>query len=239
VSRAPLQQRLISIVEPVCEAAGYELVDLRFLLEQGGWTLRVAVDLPLDEHTDPHEVPSDRVDLEDCENLSRELSAVLDVEDPIPQAFSLEVSSPGIDRPLRTVKHYKYFAGSEAKIQLATPLQVAAPASPASIERRNFKGILQGVEGDGQRAQVLIECDGTTFRLPIDEIEQAKLVPDWDAVMKGKRGVGTPAAKPVKPGHRPSQKRHEQAKSARQSQREPHPASGAGDGNDAENKEQG
>lgn len=237
MSRAPLQQRLISIVEPVCEAAGYELVDLRFLLEQGGWTLRVAVDLPLDEHTDPHEVPSDRVDLEDCENLSRELSAVLDVEDPIPQAFSLEVSSPGIDRPLRTVNHYKYFAGSEARIQLATPLQVAAPGS---IERRNFKGILQGVEGgegDGQAAQVLIECDGTTFHLPIDEIEQAKLVPDWDAVMKGKRGVGTPAAKPVKPGHRPSQKRH--SKPARQSQREPHPASGDGDGNDAENKEQG
>ena len=229
MSRAPLQQRLISIVEPVCEAAGYELVDLRFLLEQGGWTLRIAVDLPLDEHTDPHEVPSDRVDLHDCEELSRELSAVLDVEDPIPQAFSLEVSSPGIDRPLRTVKHYQYFAGSEAKIQLAMPLRLEAPASPTLGDRRNFKGILHGVEGD----QVVIECDGTTFRLPIDEIEQAKLVPDWDAVMKGKRGVGKPTAKPVKPGHRPSQKRRNTP------DRQQHLASGAGDGNDAENKEQG
>lgn len=201
--RTPLQQRLISIVEPVCEAAGYELVELRFVLEQGGWTLRVAVDLPLDQHTDPHEVPSDRVDLEDCENLSRELSAVLDVEDPIPQAFSLEVGSPGIDRPLRTAAHYLHFAGSEAKIQLVMPLRLEPSSAPGSVERRNFKGILQGVV-DGK---VVIECDGTMFQLAIDDIEHARLVPDWDAVMKGKSGVGTPLAKPIKPGHRPSQRR--------------------------------
>jgi ribosome maturation factor RimP len=211
VPRTPLHQRLISIVEPVCQAAGYELVDLRFLLEQGGWTLRVAVDLPLDEHTDPQEVPSDRVDLEDCEKVSRELSAVLDVEDPIPQAFSLEVSSPGIDRPLRTAAHFQHFAGSEARIQLAMPVRMEPPGSPgsadaaagSSVERRNFKGILQGVV-DGK---VAIECDGTSFQLPIDDIESAKLVPDWDAVMKGKSGVGNPLPKPIKPGHRPSQKR--------------------------------
>jgi ribosome maturation factor RimP len=194
MSRNPLQQRLISIVEPVCQAAGYELVDLRFVLEQGGWTLRVAVDRPLDEHVDPDEVPADRVDLTTCENLSRELSAVLDVEDPIPQAFSLEVSSPGIDRPLRTAAHFRYFVGSEAKIQLAVALQLVAG------ERRNFKGVLQGVDDD----HVLIDCDGTAFRLPIDDIDHARLVPDWDAVMKGKSGVGKPSARPVKPGHRPS-----------------------------------
>ena len=238
MSRAPLQQRLISIVEPVCQAAGYELVELRFLLDQGGWVLRVAVDLPLDEHADPHQVPSDRVDLEDCENLSRELSAVLDVEDPIPQAFSLEVSSPGIDRPLRTAAHYAYFAGSEAKIQLLTPLQLG------SGERRNFKGTLHGVE-DGN---VVIDCDGTTFRLAIDDIDHAKLVPDWDAVMKGGSGVGPPVAKPVKPGHRPSQKASRKAtRAASQNHRgapapaqQPHRASPADDtASDAENKEQG
>jgi ribosome maturation factor RimP len=192
----PLQQRLISIVEPVCQAAGYELFDLRFVLEQGGWTLRIAIDLPLGAHTDLGAVPEDRVDLEDCENLSRELSAVLDVEDPIPQAFSLEVSSPGIDRPMRTAAHFAYFAGSEAKIQLHAPLQLPGG------ERRNFKGILTGVD-DGH---ALIDCDGTTFRLLIDDIEHAKLVPDWDAVMRGKSGVGRPEPKPIKPGHRPSQK---------------------------------
>jgi ribosome maturation factor RimP len=240
MSKTPLQQRLISIVEPVCEAAGYELVELRFVLEQGGWTLRVAVDLPLDEHLDPNEVPSDRVDLENCENLSRELSAVLDVEDPIPQAFNLEVSSPGIDRPLRTVAHFNYFAGSEAKIQLAMPLQVAppaSPASPASIERRNFKGILRGMEGD----KVVLECDGTTFRLPIDDIEHAKLVPDWDAVMKGGRGAGKPTGRgspAPKPGHRPSPKHR--AKPGQQSEQQPHSASkGNVTADDAERKEQG
>jgi len=223
--RNPLHQRLISIVEPVCQAAGYELVDLRFLLEQGGWTLRVAIDLPLDEHTDPDEVPSDRVDLEDCENMSRELSAVLDVEDPIPQAFNLEVSSPGIDRPLRTAEHFRHFAGCEAKIQLAVALPLPAG------ERKNFKGILQGVE-DGA---VVIACDGQVFRLPIDDIDHAKLVPDWDAVMKGRRGVGKPAvdrSRPIKPGHR--------TKSPGKGPGKSHRAPGATDAvGDADNKEQG
>jgi len=169
MSRNPLQQRLITIVEPAIQASGYELVDLRFLLEQQGWVLRVCVDLPLgsDEH----------VDLRDCENLSRELSAVLDVEDPIPQAYSLEVSSPGIERPLRTAAHFQYFTGSEAKIQLAVPLH-----TPTG-DRRNFRGILGGVDHD----KVKITCDGTPFELPLADIDHAKLVPDWDAVMKANK----------------------------------------------------
>ena len=237
MSRNPLQQRLISIVEPVCQAAGYELVELRFVLEQGGWTLRVAIDRPLDEHVDPGEIPADRVDLIDCEHLSRELSAVLDVEDPIPQAFHLEVSSPGIDRPLRTAAHFLHFVGSEAKIQLAAVLHLPAG------DRRNFKGILQGVEGDC----VVIECDGTAFRLPIDDIDHARLVPDWDAVMKGKSGVGKPSIAPdlcgsakkpgqqagQRPGHRPSQKRKPEEAAA--------PAAAAAEDrlSEVRNKEQG
>lgn len=199
MSRNPLQQKLISIVEPVVEAAGFELVDLRFLLDQGGWVLRVQIDLPLGDVTDLSQVPSDRVDLHDCENMSRELSAVLDVDDPIPQAYHLEVSSPGIDRPLRTAAHFTHFVGSEAKIQLAVPLQLE------SGERKNFKGILKGVADD----KVAIDCDGTTFHLPIADIEHAKLVPDWDAVMRGQSGA-VKAPKPVKPGHRPSAKQHKQ-----------------------------
>lgn len=191
MSRNPLQQRLISIVEPVCESAGYELVDLRFLLDQGGWVLRVCVDLPIDDAIDISEVPADRVDLTDCENLSRELSAVLDVDDPIPQAYSLEVGSPGIDRPLRTAKHFARFAGSDAKIQLAVGL------ATATGERRNFRGILRGMDGD----KVVIDVDGQLFQLPIDDVEQAKIVPDWDAVMRGKSGAGssTDKDKPAKP----------------------------------------
>ena len=90
--------------------------------------------------------------------------------------------------------------GSEAKIQLAVPLHLDAG------ERKNFKGVLKAVIDD----KVEIACDGHTFQLPITEIEHAKLVPDWDAVMRGRSGVGGAAAadqpKPIKPGHRPSQK---------------------------------
>jgi ribosome maturation factor RimP len=209
MSRNPLLQRLITIIEPVCKQSGYDLVDLRFVLEQIGWVLRVCVDLPLDEHTDPTQVPEDRVDLTDCENLSRELSAVLDVDDPITQAYSLEVGSPGIDRPLRVASHFVHFTGSDAKIQLAVPLAITSPNGTPG-ERRNFRGILRGVTDD----KVAIECDGQVFHLPIADIDQAKLVPDWDAVMKGKSGVGAPSAKPIKPGHRPSQKKQKSKHSA-------------------------
>jgi ribosome maturation factor RimP len=197
VSRSPQHQKLISIVEPVLQAAGYELVDLRFMLDQGGWVLRVCIDLPLAQHGDPTEVPEDRVDLTDCADMSRELSAVLDVEDPIPQAYTLEVGSPGIDRPLRTAEHFAHFAGSDAKVQLAMGLPM-----PNGPERKNFRGVLRGVEGDNLK----IEVDGQLFELPIADVEQAKLVPDWDAVMRGKSGVGGKAPAPIKPGHRPSKK---------------------------------
>jgi len=194
MTRNPLHNRLISIIEPVAQAAGFELVELRFVLEQGGWVLRVCVDLPIDPAVPPGELAADRVDLLDCENLSRELSAVLDVDDPIPQAYSLEVGSPGIDRPLRTADHFRYFAGTEAKIQMAVP--------HGESQRRNFRGILRGADDSAAR----IEVDGQVFELPIADIDHAKLVPDWDAVMKGKSGLGPRLDQPIKPGHRPSKK---------------------------------
>jgi ribosome maturation factor RimP len=150
-------------------------------------------------------VPEDRVDLHDCETVSHELSAVLDVEDPISQAYSLEVSSPGIDRALRTARHFAFFTGSDARVTLAVPLATTSPDGSAN-ERRNFRGVLRGVADD----HVSIDCDGQTFRLPIADIESAKLVPDWDAVMRGKSGVGTPASASSpggKPG-KPSKKQH-------------------------------
>jgi ribosome maturation factor RimP len=207
MSRNPQTQRLISIVEPVCQQAGFELVDLRLVLEQGGWTLRVQVDLPVDEAMPPSEVPQDRVDLTDCENLSRELSAVLDVEDPIPQAYALEVGSPGIDRPLRTEQHFRYYAGSDVKIQLAHGIPTETGA-----ERKNFRGILKGA-ADGK---LTIDVDGHEFHLPIDDVEQAKLVPDWDAVMRGKSGVGGAQPKPAKPGGKVSKKHKHTAANARE-----------------------
>ncbi|HEY4182445.1 MAG TPA: ribosome maturation factor RimP [Kofleriaceae bacterium] len=197
MSRNPQQQKLISIVEPVCNAAGFDLVELRLLLEQGGWTLRVSIDTPLSEHGDVTQVSEDRVDLEDCADISRELSAVLDVEDPIKQAYSLEVGSPGIDRPLRTVEHFTHFIESDVKIHMAVAQQTHLG------ERNNFRGILKGI-ADGK---VAIEVDGHVYQLPLDDIDTAKLVPDWDAVMAGKSGVGPKQNKPIKPGHRPSMKK--------------------------------
>ncbi|MEO8840100.1 MAG: ribosome maturation factor RimP, partial [Kofleriaceae bacterium] len=148
----------------------------------------------------------ERVSLLDCEGMSRELSAVLDVEDPIKQAYALEVGSPGIDRPLRLPSHFAHFQGCEAKVTLALPLQIEG-----GTERRNFKGILQGVSPDQDK--IMIECDGHSFELVIADIDSAKLVPDWDAVMKGKSGVGTRdvVEKPVKPGHRPGAQKLKQS----------------------------
>ena len=220
----PLQQRLISIVEPVCQAAGYELVDLRFVLEQGGWMLRVAIDRPLDEHVDPDEVPADRVDLIDCENLSRELSAVLDVEDPIPQAFQLEVSSPGIDRPLRTAAHFG--TSPAARPRSSSPSRSTCRPASAATSRACCRA--------STATSVVIECDGTAFQLPIDDIDHARLVPDWDAVMKGKSGVGKPVPKPVKPGHPPSPKRQQRESRAPRDQGQERPLSVT-----TSNKEQG
>ena len=207
-----LLRRIEDIVAPTVVGMGYEVV--RVAMSRGG-TLQIMIE-PADGRP---------MDVEACATLSRALSAVLDVEDPIPQAFHLEVSSPGIDRPLRTAAHFAHFTGCEAKIQLAVPLALATG------EPRNFRGILRGVDGDA----VSIDCDGSAFRLPIDDIDHARLVPDWDAVMKGQSGVGKPAARPVKPGHRPSQKGPSQ-----KPRHEPrsHRAS-AEPGNDADNKEQG
>ena len=201
MSRSPLQQKLIQIVEPACVAAGFELVDLRFLLEQGGWVLRIAIGLPLDLSLtldQRAEVGEDQIDMHDCENMSRELSAVIDVEDPITQAYSLEVTSPGIDRPLRTASHFEYFVGSDARVTLHGAVQ-----TPIG-ERRNFRGVLRAATA----THFTIECDGQPYELAIADVDTAKLVPDWDAVMKGKSGVGQKPPKPVKPGHRPSKRRN-------------------------------
>jgi ribosome maturation factor RimP len=162
MSRNPLHNRLISIVEPVIQGAGLELVDLRFLLEQGGWVLRVQIDVPVEQVTDVSQVPSERVSLLECEAMSRELSAVLDVDDPIAQAYSLEISSPGIDRPLTRRADYERFAGFEAKIDTQRPIE----------GRRRFRGKLMGLEGDD--ARLLVGAD--TVLLPLDAIARAKLV---------------------------------------------------------------
>src|SRR6185295_1220371 len=96
-------QKIHPVIQPPIEAAGYELVDVEWKREQPGFILRVFIDKP------------DGITHEDCERVSRELSAVLDVTDVIPHAYHLEVSSPGLDRPLRSLAHFRRYLGQKAR----------------------------------------------------------------------------------------------------------------------------
>jgi ribosome maturation factor RimP len=143
-------------------------------------------DEPSNDNDDNDEERSE-ISFEDCERVSRELGAVLDVEDPIGHAYRLEVSSPGLDRPLRTLAHFQRFLGHEVKIKLHDGID----------GRHNYKGRLlasnpAAAEPAGARATIVVEVDGKQHELPFDDIESARLVPDWDAIM-GKRAG--------KPGH--------------------------------------
>jgi len=211
-----IRKRVWALVEPACVHAGYELADVRFVMEPGGWTLKVFLDLPAGGRVEA-EAPVDAapvdaadaaatdaaaisdpndVDLDDCERMSRELSALLDVEDPIAQAYSLEVSSPGIDRPLVTEAHFRRFVGAEIKATLFR----GVPTAQGS-ERKNFRGMLEAVDGSGDSARAKVIVDGAPWWLPIDDIDVAKIVPDWDAVMRGERGQIRTAAPAAGPGH--------------------------------------
>ena len=169
---------------PACAHAGFDLVDVRFVMEQGGWVLRIFIDRPA---MADGSAPIQDVDLDDCERMSRELSALLDVEDPIAPAYNLEVSSPGIDRPLVTAAHFRRFVGAEIKATL-----LHGVPTPQGSPRKNFRGMLEAVEGEGDAAHARVIVDGQPWLLPIDDIDVAKIVPDWDAVMKGNRGQVRP-----------------------------------------------
>jgi ribosome maturation factor RimP len=172
---ADIRRTLLEIIEPVCFDSGYELVDVEYTTSPAGWIVRVYIDRRLDLPPSP----KGGISFDDCESLSRQLSAVLDVEDPVPHAYSLEVSSPGLDRPLRTPAHFQRYLGETAKIMLAQPLD----------GRRNFKGILRALEPSAEDARtLLIDVEGVEFRLPLADIGSAHLVPDWGSLMK--RGGG-------------------------------------------------
>jgi ribosome maturation factor RimP len=211
----PTREKLLRLAEPVCKGAGYELVDLALAPSREGLVLRVFIDyLPLPESLSPSSTDAgaseagdvrpaaerSEISLADCERLSRELGTALDVEDVIGHAYHLEVSSPGVDRPLRTLDHFRRFIGQEIKVKLHDGVD----------GRRNFKGELLGVTppadaGAGEAgATITMEADGTQHTLPFDDIESTRLVPDWDAIMgkgSGKRSDKSPDKSPGKPGH--------------------------------------
>ena len=144
-------EELTRLLEPAIERLGYELCDLEVKLGGRDGYLRVFIDKP------------EGIALEDCEVVSRQVSAMLDVEDPLPGNYSLEVSSPGLDRRLSKPAHFQQFLGKEVKIKLRFPQD----------GRRNFRGPI--VAADEENVEV--EVDGETYKLPIKTIELARLVP--------------------------------------------------------------
>lgn len=142
---------LIELLEPVVESLGYELVDLELRL--GGHSI---VRLFIDK--------DDGITLDDCELVSHQVSGVLDVEDPLPGNYSLEISSPGIDRALRTADHFSRFAGERVKMQTHALVN----------GRKRFKGTLKGIEGE----EITLEVDGAEVKVTLDNVHSARLVPD-------------------------------------------------------------
>lgn len=144
---------LRDLLEPAVAAVGCELVGIEYHPSGKHSLLRVYIDKP------------EGVTVDDCSAVSYQVSGLLDVEDPIPGHYTLEVSSPGLDRPLFQARDFERFAGQEVKIRLRFPFE----------GQRNFRGLLQGL----QEQQVVIEeQDGKRISLPLDQIEQARLVPD-------------------------------------------------------------
>src|SRR3954468_22229367 len=136
---------------------GLEIFDVQFRREAPGMVLRIQIDRP-----GPASTADDSVSVEDCAHVSRELSAVLDVEDVVPTAYTLEVSSPGLDRPLRHAQDYARFAGRRAKIVTRDKVD----------GQTFFKGRLAGVDGDA----VLVDGeDHKRHRLPLGSITRANL----------------------------------------------------------------
>jgi ribosome maturation factor RimP len=175
------------LLEPPIQGAGLELVEVQWNRDAEGWVLRVFIDCPEGpkvpgvSETDAQVFEPMYVSHEDCERVSRDLSATLDVEDAIHHAYRLEVSSPGIDRPLRRESDFVRFGGRQAKIRITDPVE----------GRRNFSGVLIGANG----GQVQIDCEGRSYQLPIANIVRANLVPDWDAEFHRAAGVAPTVSK--------------------------------------------
>jgi ribosome maturation factor RimP len=144
-----LRERLIALIEPVLVRLGYELVELEYAAGRSQAVVRLFIDQP------------EGITVEDCERVSREVAALLDVDDPIPTAYTLEVSSPGFDRVLRTAAHFERFVGSRVFVELKVP----------RAGRKRYTGMLQAVNATG----IELEVDKQKVEVPFDEIGKARL----------------------------------------------------------------
>ncbi|WP_371194492.1 ribosome maturation factor RimP [Glaciecola sp. SC05] len=149
-----LEKKLTDMLSAPVEAIGFELVGVEFIRAGKHSTLRVYID------------SENGIDVDDCADVSRQVSAVLDVEDPITNEYNLEVSSPGMDRPLFKAAHYASVVGEEITVKLNLPQD----------GRRNFKGVLT----QSTDTHIHVEVDGEAFVLAISNVTKANLVPNFD-----------------------------------------------------------
>ena len=149
--------KLTSLLQPLIEDLGYEFVGLEQSSNPKNPVIVIYIDKP------------EGIAIEDCETVSREVAALLDVEDPIPGHYNLEVSSPGLDRPIFTLDQFEQFKGETVKLTVFAPVE----------GRRKFKGAILGT-ADGQ---VRIDQDGTEVVLEMSNIVKARLVPDYNAIL--------------------------------------------------------
>lgn len=181
---------IAALLAPTVASLGLELLGAEYLPSPGGAMLRLYIDVPADSAGEGEEPRA--VTIEDCEAVSREVSAQLDVEDPISSHYTLEVSSPGIDRPLFGAAQFARFLGESAKVTLRLPQD----------GRRRLQGVIARVEGEN----ITFNVDGNEFTVRADNIEKSRLVPDWAA-------LGLSADK-TKPGKAPKPAKGAQSKSA-------------------------
>lgn len=159
VAKTPGELRLVEMLSPSVEGMGYAIVRLR-LMGAGGRDAPVTLQIMAEK-------PDGTMEIDDCAGLSEIVSAVLDVEDPIEKEFTLEVSSPGIDRPLTRAKDFETYRGYRARVETSYPIAMEQG------ERRRFQGDLGGIEGD---ALVIVLDDLGPVSLPFADVADAKLV---------------------------------------------------------------
>ncbi|KGM57210.1 ribosome maturation protein RimP [Lysobacter arseniciresistens ZS79] len=156
------------LLAPTVESLGLELLGIEYLPAPGGAVVRLYIDVPAETAGEGDGEEPRAVGIEDCEAVSREVSAQLDVEDPISGNYTLEVSSPGLDRPLFTLAHFQRFVGETAKVTLKLPQD----------GRRRLTGTIARIEG----GDIVFLVDGAEFTAAFDNIDKARLVPDWAAL---------------------------------------------------------
>lgn len=162
MTQKSIHEQLVELLEPALEGLGYELVDLEYRREERGWVVRLFVD------------SESGVNLDDCASVSREIGVLLEVEDLVPQAYNLEVSSPGMDRVLKKPRDFKRFAGQCIKLKTFDALD----PDGRGHNRKTFSGELIGFVDDQVR---LLQQDtkGGEVAFQLDQIERAHLDPQF------------------------------------------------------------